>query len=76
LLFPQLGFAAFGDLQGIMAYRLDVKCDLERRKSVRASTVKPYERSEAHFVSMSSNSGAIDSGSRDVRGRNVVSLRR
>src|SRR4029450_8432730 len=29
LLFPQLCFTALGDLQGIVAYRLDIKGDIE-----------------------------------------------
>src|SRR6266571_4915143 len=46
------------------------------RKSVRASTVMPYETRDAHFVSIKSSSGATDSVSRTDSGRNEVVLRR
>src|SRR5215831_11251792 len=46
------------------------------RKSVRASTVNPYETSDDHLVSMKSNSGATDSVRRADSGRNEVVLRR
>src|SRR5215211_3627732 len=46
------------------------------RKSVRASTVMPYETREDHLVSMNSSSGATDSVSRDDSGRNEVVLQR
>src|SRR6267378_3606898 len=46
------------------------------RKSVSASTVKPYETSEAHCVSIKRSSGATDSGRRADSGRNEVVLRR
>src|SRR5215813_2672547 len=46
------------------------------KKSLRASTVKPYETRDDHFVSIKRSSGATDSVSRAVRGRNEVVLRR
>jgi hypothetical protein len=46
------------------------------RKSVRASTVKPYDTSETHFVSIKSSAGAMDSVRSADSGRNDIVLRR
>jgi hypothetical protein len=70
----QLRFAAFGHLQHIMPYCLDVKRHIECRKSVRVSTVMLYETKDDYFVSIKRSSGATDSGSRADSGRNEVVL--
>src|SRR6266571_7602202 len=72
----QFRFTALGHLQGIMRTVLTSSVTSSGRKSVRASTVMPYDTRDDHFVSIKSSSGATDSVSRDDRGRNDVVLRR
>jgi hypothetical protein len=42
----------------------------------RLAVAMPFETREAHFVSIKRSSGATDSGSKVVSGRNEVALRR